>query len=210
MTGRILPDRTEKTTLFLRRARNGFPDGRGRFRPRDSHPDRLESRDGFGVGSEQSKRCRGRWQFKGNSRNSTSVAHPGCGFEQPVHAKARREISGGASSVLPGLWIGFGVRRQDAALGPRHVEARKARSCPRSLKGTAGAASYGRYGFHGFEPRTVGSDPYNPGSIRSRMDLDGIGQPKSSPQRAPEGRGGGSMKVHYFGCFSVRLCGPLW
>ena len=61
-------------------------------------------------------------QSKGNSRNESGTAET---------TKVAKSAKG----------IGFGVRRHDAALGPRHVEPRKARSCPRSPKGTAGTTS---------------------------------------------------------------------
>jgi hypothetical protein len=87
-------------------------------------------------------------QSKGNSRNSQlRTCHAGGrGFTDWTD-------EGPVGRTLRGSRDRFGVRRQacppqprrrrNAALGSRHVAARKARSCPRSPKGTAGTASYG-------------------------------------------------------------------
>ena|GEM_PF-6314747 len=71
------------------------------------------------------------------------------------------------------------VDRQDASELSGPLDGRGVLGERKFLNRTAGTASYGRNGFHGFEPMTVGSDPYNPGSIRSKMGLEWIGQPNS-------------------------------
>ena len=112
MTGRILPDRTEKTTLFLRRERNGFPDGRGGFRSRDSHPDLLESRD-----ERHEKRD---WRFREGQA-------PSC----PAGGSALE--CGGKRSATP-LWIGIGTAVTHAKARRREGGSRNY-ECAKSAKG---------------------------------------------------------------------------
>ena len=107
MTGRILPDRTEKATLFLRRARNGretvlWAGGVGWVRSRNSHPDRLESRDVWGwerrgeqttkVAKSAKSRNRRIGDFR---RGKLCLARFGDGFWSAAASEARRRFGSG-------------------------------------------------------------------------------------------------------------------
>jgi hypothetical protein len=131
----------------------------------------------------------------GDFRGASSVLGLGMGFG--VRRQAKRDA----------LWIGNGTAEQPsygpatrAGVVSRMARIRNgigtAKAVPRPLalspqsKGNSrnsratdpprGQAWF--HGWHGFDPLIVGSDPYNPGSIRSRMDFDGGGaaQPRIS------------------------------